>query len=290
MRQRVQCPVCSSHATEFYLEIRGFSIVRCKPCDTAFHPAQPSVQHLREFYSDRYFTSGGFESYPDYLKDEPVHRKQAQYHLDQIRKLGIRPGHVLDVGCAAGFFLDEARRAGWATSGCDISDYATRHARDVLKLDVRPVSLLETDFAPASFDVITLFSVMAHLPQPHDVAARLHSLLKPGGYVLLETSNRDAVVPRLFGRHWHLWSPPSVLFFYNRASLQRVFAENKWRLVRFSPTWKWISLRHGLSRLEGRTSFPFLARMFHALRASPFSKINLPYALADIWLVALQKL
>src|SRR5687768_2230444 len=217
------CPVCDSKAVEFQFAKRGLAIVRCSDCDTAFHPAKPTVNTLRDLYSDRYFTAGGFEGYPDYVGDEPAHRKQAGYYLSHIRKLGIPPGRVLDVGCAAGFFLDEARKQGWTTVGCDISEYATAYGRNVLDLNLVTGPLLEADLPAESFDLITLFSVIAHLPHPRAVAERLHSLLKPNGFLLIETSNRDALMPRLLGPRWHLCSPPSVLFFFNRKSLQRLF-------------------------------------------------------------------
>lgn len=282
------CPVCGSQAVVFQFAKRGMDIVRCSNCDTAFHPARPTVETLRDLYSDRYFTKGGFEGYPDYLGDESAHRKQAGYYLNHLRKLGIPKGRVLDVGCAAGFFLDEAREQGWSTMGCDISDYATGYGRNVLNLDLVTGPLLEADLPTGSFDLITLFSVIAHLPDPPAVVKRLHSLLKPGGYLLIETSNRNALMPRLLGPRWHLCSPPSVLFFFNRKSLQRLFAPADWRLVDFSASLKWISLEHGLSRVEGRLK-GWKARLVGALGRSRLANWHVPYLGADIALVVFQK-
>ena len=85
------CPVCSSTTIEFQFAKRGHPIVRCTDCDTAFHPARPSIEALRDLYSERYFTAGGFEGYPDYAGDEPAHPTQARYYLNHIPDLGIRP-------------------------------------------------------------------------------------------------------------------------------------------------------------------------------------------------------
>jgi SAM-dependent methyltransferase len=285
---REVCPVCSSGAVEFQFAKRGMPILRCTQCDTAFHPAKPTVDALRDLYSERYFTAGGFEGYPDYLGDEPAHRTQGRYYLNRLRKLGIPTGRVLDVGCAAGFFLDEARSQGWECSGCDISEFAARHAREALGLDAVHAPFLEAEFPEGTFDLITLFSVIAHLPDPPVVAKRLHALLKPGGYLLLETSNRDALAPRLLGPRWHLCSPPSVLYFFNRRSLQRLFGAERWRLVDFSPSIKWISLDHGLSRVEGRAG-RWVAKGIRAFRRAAASRLMVPYLGRDIAIAVFQK-
>src|SRR5205807_2536757 len=95
----------------------------------------PEGNKLEALYSAEYFTEGG-AGYPGYIADERTHRHQARSYLKKIGRLGARPGALLDIGCAAGFFLDEARRRGWDVRGCELSEYAQTYARDTLALDV----------------------------------------------------------------------------------------------------------------------------------------------------------
>ena len=125
----------------------GYPIHRCATCEVVFSSRPPGGEKLEELYSAEYFTEGG-AGYPDYIADERTHRRQARSYLKKIEKLGMPPGRLLDVGCAAGFFLDEARQAGWEVSGCELSEYAERHAVRALNLDVMRAGFLDTKFRP----------------------------------------------------------------------------------------------------------------------------------------------
>lgn len=287
-REAVACPVCGATATDPHLFKNGLAIVRCRVCDVAFHPCSPSLATLADLYAASYFQEGGFEGYPDYLGDERVHRRQARQNLKRLGQLGLSPGSILDVGCAAGFFLDEARRAGWATAGCDISGYAVGHAREHLGLDVVEGSFVDVDLGGRRFDVITMFSVLAHLPEPKAVLAKLCSTVAPGGYVVVETSNSQALVPRLLGSHWHLCSPPSVLFFHNERSLRRLFHGPHWRQVSYGPAAKWISFEHAVSRLEHRAPARIIAPAMRAVGRSRLARFDVRYPFRDIALAVFQ--
>jgi SAM-dependent methyltransferase len=267
----------------------GYPIYRCNECEIGFHPTRPTPETLAQLYSKTYFSGGGFEGYPDYVGDERVHRRQAAWYLNRLRRLGLSGGDLLDVGCAAGFFVDEAGRGGWRAAGCDISDYAVGHARTVLKLNVVRSHFHDLDVAPASLDVVTLWSVIAHLPDPRAVEAKLHTMLRRGGHVVIETSDRAALAARLLGARWHLCSPPSVLFFHNRSSLQRLFDPSRWRLVSYRPAVKWISVDHALSRLEHRAGSRLLRAILKGVRRTPLGRMDVPYALRDIRIVVFQK-
>ncbi len=105
------CPVCASSAFVPFARINGFPIARCGTCGMrALHPLPPESEVLG-LYSTAYFEGGG-HGYRSYLDDEEIHRRTARKRLAGL--LGhVATGCVLDVGCASGFFLDEARSAGF---------------------------------------------------------------------------------------------------------------------------------------------------------------------------------
>src|SRR5262245_20638870 len=100
------CPICRSAAHGLLSVKNGYPLHRCRNCELTYSAQPPVGEALTELFSAAYFTDGG-TGYPDYIADEPVHRKQARKYLREIAALGIEPGTLLDVGCAAGFFLDE---------------------------------------------------------------------------------------------------------------------------------------------------------------------------------------
>lgn len=282
------CPGCGAAGAQPALAKDGYQILHCRACDLRFLAHTPSADELAELYSDRYFTEGK-TGYPDYIKDERTHRRQARRYLARLGRFHAAPGALLDVGCAAGFFLDEARQRGWDVTGCDISEYARRHAEGVLGLRVVCAPFLEAPLAPSSFDLITLFNVLEHLPQPRAVSERLYGLLRPGGRLLIETWDSRSLVARTLGGKWHQYAPPHVLSWHSRRSLDALFAAPRWRRIHFERSAKWISLEHGLTLLAELARSRGLARALGALGHSRLGSFEVPYYLGDLVLVGFQR-
>ncbi|HKQ70845.1 MAG TPA: class I SAM-dependent methyltransferase [Polyangiaceae bacterium] len=278
-----RCPVCGAASPPLAFVKKGYPLHRCVLCEVVYSARPPEGRDIEDLYSASYFTGGG-AGYPDYLADERTHRRQARQYLRRIDTLGLSPGAVLDVGCAAGFFLDEARRAGWRAEGCEISEYAQEHATRRLGLDVKRAGFLDAQFSASreSFDVVTMFNVLEHIPDPVAVADRAFTLLRPGGYLVIETWDPRSWFARLLGSWWPTYAPPTVLYCYTRRTLSRVFDRDKWSFVSYRPATKWISLDHGLSLLEYEANRTPLSPLLRGLRRSFVSRIDVPYCLGDL--------
>jgi SAM-dependent methyltransferase len=284
----VRCTACSSNETEFLFEKSGFRVFRCVQCGVGFYSGTPGATERRALYSRTYFTEGG-AGYPDYVGDQTTHRRQARYYLRQFKRRGISTGRLLDVGCATGFFLDEARLQGWDVYGYDISDYAVQHARDVLGLPVVCDDFVDAEVQEGSFDLVTLFNVFEHLPSPWALEEKLARVTRPGGHLAIETWDRSSLVARLLRGRWHQYAPPSVLFYHDRASLLQLFSSSRWRLVGYGRSIKWISLEHGISVLRGAAKPGLRTRILTRIAQSPLGSVYLPYGLGDLVLAIFQR-
>src|SRR5262249_36404199 len=80
----------------------------------------PSAAELARLYDDPAYFRDADSGYGDYLSAENSHRRMAARRLRWIGRYQA-PGRLLDVGCAAGFFIDEARQRGWEVAGIEIS-------------------------------------------------------------------------------------------------------------------------------------------------------------------------
>jgi SAM-dependent methyltransferase len=270
--------------------LRGYDFVSCASCDLAMYRGAECVERNDEFFSSGYFTDGG-PGYPNYLADAPVRRRQAQRYIRRLSQLGVTPvagRRALDVGCAAGFFMVEAAAAGWDVAGCDVSDFVSAHARDVFHLDVTTAAYLDTAFAPASFDLITMFGVLEHLPAPRRVAEHTYELLRPGGVIAIETWNRRAPTARVLGQHWHVYAPPSCLWYHSERSLCTLFAPPRWRRLRYGPAPKWISLQHAVSALD-HMSPRLAAATRRALDRPALRNRAVPYPMNDLVFAVFQR-
>jgi len=131
---------------------------------------------------------------------------------------------LLDIGCAGGAFLVASREAGFEVQGIEPSRWMGEYARAQYRLDVRQGFLEPGMFLDASFDVITLWDVIEHVPSPRDVLAVVHGLLKPGGYLWVSYPDIGSVAAKLLGWRWPFWLSVHLHYFRRhsmRSQLER---------------------------------------------------------------------
>ena len=281
------CRVCGSPRVHELFPVHGVVLRHCDACGVSFSPPEDEHDDTAR-YGAGYFTGTG--QYRDYLRDEATHRRQARRYLRRLRRAGFTGGRLLDVGCAAGFFLDEARRAGWTVRGVEVSPYASAVARDRFALDVEQASFLDAHLDGAQFDVVTFFNVFEHLERPADVAARLGAIVRPGGMVLIETWDPDSLVARALGRHWHQWDPRFVPYYYSVRTLGLIFDARQWRVKWWSPSAKWISVGRACEIVAGGLKAGALRRLLERAAVGLLCEVDLPYFAGDLVVTQLLRL
>ena len=221
------CNVCTTTFSTAVAQLfvkDGHSIVRCPTCGLAFRSTLPSRDELDEIYGAAYFggreADGGRDGYLDYLADEDVHRVNARRRLELLSGFG-EPGALLDVGCAAGFFVDEALRHGWDARGIDVSaamvDWARRHTA----ADVRLGTFDDAPFEREE-SCITMWDYIEHALDPHSDISEAFDRLRPGGILALSTGDANAALARLSLKHWHLMTPHHHNYFFSERSIRRL--------------------------------------------------------------------
>lgn len=235
------CAVCARDELVELFQRSDYCYSVCHECSHAQISPPPSDEALREFYERSYFQSSSRGGYADYQADESLHRLNALDRLQRLRRAGATSGRLLDIGCAAGYFLDEARATGWQVIGQDVSSWARETAGKQLAIEVvaSVAGLLPTQ--AATFDCVTLFQVLEHVVDPRVLLCQVHQLLKPGGVVVVETWRRDSLVARVFGRYWQQVSPPSVLHLFTKKSAIAIATETGFGDIQYHASSKVVS-------------------------------------------------
>ncbi len=237
------CELCGSgKAKLLYPNLE--KVYRCKDCGFIFSFPQPSLETLKKLYSESYFVSrqSVATGYDDYIRDEENIRRTFQKRFRTIDRFQTKPGRVLDIGCAAGFFLAVARERGWEVKGIEISDYAAAYARKS-GADVYCGPL--ESFEPSGeklFDVVTLWDVIEHVRQPRRDLEKIYRLLKPGGWLVLATPDVDSLTHWLFRERWMGFKDEEHLFFFSGKSMTQLLKQCGFRVVMSKFEGKYVSL------------------------------------------------
>jgi 2-polyprenyl-3-methyl-5-hydroxy-6-metoxy-1,4-benzoquinol methylase len=138
---------------------------------------------------------------------------------------------VLDVGTGHGFFLDECTKLGLNARGIETSPDAVRYAAETLKTDVRniPLEALSPD---ERYDVITLWGVLEHVPDPLATMRRVREHLSERGMIWVMTPNTNALERFKDGANYFNFLNKSHLTHFHRATLKALLEKAGFRNVK----------------------------------------------------------
>jgi SAM-dependent methyltransferase len=245
---------------------------------------------LDRLYGEGYY-EGGFEGpvpgYRGYAEEEPVMRRNFDRRLAVLERF-TRPGPLLDVGCALGFFVRAAAAHGWEAHGVELSEYAASAAA-AQGLRVVHGDFLALEVEPAHLAAVTMLDVLEHVADPRAYVRRAHDLLRPGGVLAVETADLASVLARAWGRRYHFFTPPNHLTYFTRATLGRLLREEGFGRVEFFRVGKWVTVRRLLYHLYIRARRPLLERLVGLAERSGAANVALPVYLGDAMLAVGQR-
>lgn len=210
-------------------------------------------------YDQSYFHSKAPKiGYTNYLADEENHRVNARNILKEVNKIkDIAEKRILDIGCALGFLLDEARKMKSCDSyGIETSQYACEHAKEKFGLNIIQVELETSQFDTDFFDVVFMIGTIEHLVSPKSALKEIHRILKPDGLIVITTIDTKGLIP--------LYSikPPEHLFYFNHENIILLLEKTGYKTFIKKPYFAKYRLDDLLSRISGFTSLS----IFDALR------------------------
>ena len=274
MESHAACNVCRSMSRAVVWTKDGYHIVRCTTCGLLYVENPPSADELQTHYS---FESGYHQDLAGDGADVKLHEQEAGANL-QVLSRNARPGHLLDVGCSTGLFLAAAGQAGWDAHGLEYSADSARVARERHGLEVDQGELMSGRYAPASFDVVTMWDVIEHMPDPHAALCVVQEILKPGGKFVAKTPNADGIYPRAsfavagVAGFWGHPEPPGHLYQFSVATLSRLLIDSGFTVDR---------VHH--QRIPIAYSFGDLKGWFRSVKWLAYSCVFAPLALVGPW-------
>lgn len=224
----VRCALCGSSDSRVRFREEPWAVRVCAACGLTYvTPRLADAERLSQVYGADYWRSPAarVRGYADYRGDAQLYRRTFRRRWRRLAPYLPATGRALDVGCAAGYFLDVLREAGWEAVGVEPSTPIAATARERHGADaVLGAPFESADLPPASFDLVTFWDVLEHLGDPVAALRRARALLRPGGTVALETQNVASRFARLAGRRWHHFKHAEHLVHFEPSTLRAALA------------------------------------------------------------------
>ena len=288
------CNLCAAEfpaTAGFLFEKDGHRIVRCPSCGLVFRPSLPSRIDLDTIYGHAYFGGPGatgveHQSYLDYVGDADSHRANARRRLRHVTAF-VDTGTLLDVGCAAGFFVDEAMRAGWAAAGVDVSAAMVDWGNTNLGLALRTGTF--DDVATEDAECVTMWDYIEHALDPRADIEKAYGCLRPGGIIALSTGDAGALLARLSLRRWHLMTPRHHNYFFSAGTVCRLLRAAGFEILDVAHPSSVYPLRYLAHKACLTLDIAVVERLSDRLSRSRLGDRTIPFNLWDVMTVVARR-
>lgn len=294
-----RCAICNTegNAAELYptnLDLQAFNptvfsarrlpdrihyrMVRCNSCGLVRSDPVADSEVLAQLYEQSTFDYG-----------DEVGNLKLTYgrYLAKLASHGARKGALLEVGCGNGFFLEEALRQGYVTvRGVEPSTEAVAKAYPNLRLHITCSIMRPGLFEADQFDVICMFQVFDHIPDPDALLDECFRLLKAGGMILCLNHNIEAVSARLLRERSPIIDVEHM-YLYSPTTMAHIFAAHGFRVMQVGSVSNNYTFRY-LARLM---PLPRLLKWFvlALFGKTPIGRVQVKVPLGNLYIVA-QKL
>lgn len=264
------CPVCGQDRVHRELQ-KTFQEVElhfgvCASCATLYMNPRLTVDSLRTLYGSEEFFEGRESNlnYYSFLSGEPYLRRTARGRIRRFQKY-TSGRQLLEVASAAGFFLAEAKVAGFDAEGVEFSRPMAEYASNRWGVPVTAGSIEEVELEKEAYDVIASWGVMTILRDPRAVMAKFHAALKPGGVWAFNTYSNRSLWGRLFGSRWYILVANTSQI-HNDRTLRRLIDEAGFDLV--------AKRRDRPHASVERLLFVLLSHLSHGVRDKFFERVH----------------
>jgi 2-polyprenyl-3-methyl-5-hydroxy-6-metoxy-1,4-benzoquinol methylase len=194
------------------------------------HP-QPSLEKLPSYYESKDYishTDGNkslFEKLYQFVKSIALKNK-----LKLINEQSPK-GRILDIGAGVGDFLSVCKNDGWQTVGIEPSEKAKAIAIQKGVSFVNDLASLENN----SFDIITMWHVLEHVPNLEEYISELKRLIKANGTIIIAVPNFNSFDANYYGKFWAAYDVPIHLWHFSKTAIAKLFAPQKLKLQKVLP-------------------------------------------------------
>lgn len=252
-----------------------FELLYDENLDMLVTSPQPDAANLSRYYESEDYISHTdgkrslFEKAYHFIKNIALKNK-----LSLINNLQDKKGALLDIGAGTGDFLSVAKNNGWNAVGIEPSE----KAQSIANQKGVKLKLNTSDFENNSFDIITMWHVLEHVPNLEDQIKELKRLLKPNGSIIIAVPNFKSYDANHYKEFWAAYDVPRHLWHFSKTAIQKLFQKENIELVKILPM-KFDSFYVSLLSEKYKTGkMNFVKAFFVGLKSNWKAKRNFEYS------------
>lgn len=233
-RGRRFCLLCGP-PVEYRQKFRGYEkgsqsydVAACPKCGLGITRPFPDEGQTRALYSSENYREHDSRFILPIEKTVRFFRSFRRKRIEGIAK----KRRILDIGCGRGVFLSNMREHGWETFGLELNEETAWNARQALGLDIKTGRLFDARFQGGFFDVITIWHVLEHMPDPALTIKECNRTMKPGGLMVIAVPNFGSMQAKLSGRYWFHLDVPYHLYHFNLENLMFLLEKYSFKIVK----------------------------------------------------------
>jgi len=274
MKRASVCPVCQSKyifktldVKDYFLSQENFSIWQCKDCNLSFTNPRPENEHLGKYYESR-----------DYLSHDTKSSGAIGKLYQFLRKINIKQkykivngltgiGEILDIGCGTGELLNYFQKHKWECLGIEPNVSARDFARTHYRLKVEEEPELQK-LSAASFDIISMWHVLEHVPDVNGRMVEIKKILKMEGFLIIALPNITSWDATLYKGYWAGLDVPRHLYHFSPQAFRNLAEQHGLKIINILPLKFdafYVSL---LSERYMKTNFPLFRAFLSGIRSN----------------------
>ena len=232
------CPICyeinktkiKNSLNKIKYTKNSTKFIECHQCQILYTDRIP--KNLNDVYSDIKYTKFAKSNYLDNSKYRVLRFASERIKLIKKYFKKYKKAKLLDVGCGTGWFIEEANKFVGKVYGLEPGKNLAKNTSLRLGINIFDKDFLKVNFKN-KFDIITLFDVIEHVPNPVKYIKKCFKILNKGGIVVIFTPNSDSYGLEVLGTKSTHVCPPDHLFIFNDFCMRKIIEYNNFRLVHY---------------------------------------------------------
>ena len=255
-------------------------LVKCSVCGFQYvNPRISSEQVLKGYINSV------DETFVSQSKGREITFKRCLSKIERVWKK--KPARILDVGTANGSFLKVAKDSGWQVAGCEPNRWMCRWCWNNYGIEITQGTIFDGNYGDATFEVVTLWDVLEHTPDPMATLRECVRVLSPNGLLVVNYPDIGSWIARLMGQKW-VFLLSVHYYYYTRQTIRRAIKLAGLELITIEPHYQTLEFDYMLFRAAQYVG-PLADISRSVMRCLGVNKAQFPYWIGQTLVIAQKK-